>query len=192
MARSSQVEVARLGFSACAGGRSTNAALKWIGQTIDLFSLTTERLAGPASQPHARRHAATLDKALQRHKCRPVQQRKVSATFLAYVEPVFLTRGAPPPDKYREILRLGVMVWNAAIIDEHRGTDYLSELRSRIRTLDDVRSRALMLALVDDLVDRKRSTFSEDQWLIGHWEIIPQPGGNVRVRVEARTLLPET
>ena len=123
----------------------------------------------------------------------PVQeQRKVSATFLEFVEPVFMTPSGPPPEKYTEILKIAVMVWNAVILDDHRGMRYLSDLRSRLQLLDDPRGRALMLALVDDLVDRKRSAFANDQWLIGHWEIIPQPDGEVRVCVEARTLLPQT
>lgn len=138
-----------------------------------------------------RRRAADLDIAQQHRKSRPVQQQKVSATVLAYVEPLFLMPCGPPPEKFREILKIAVLVWNSVVLDEHLGTDYLSDLRARLQSLDDPRRRALMRALVDDLVDRKRSAFSEEKWMVGSWDIIPQPDGEVRVRIEARTLLPQ-
>jgi hypothetical protein len=114
-------------------------------------------------------------------------QRKVSATILAFVEPLFLTPYGPPPEKFGEILKIAVLVWNAVVLDDHRGTNYLSQARSQLALIDDPRGRQLMLALVDDLADRKRGEFAQELWLVGDWKILDDES---RLRIEARGELP--
>ena len=94
----------------------------------------------------------------------------MSATLLAFVEPLFLKPYGPPPERFPEILKIAVLVWNAAVLDDHRGTVYLSQTRSQLRLIKDPRSREFMLALVDDFADRKRAEFSEHVWLVGDWK----------------------
>ena len=118
-----------------------------------------------------------------------VEQPKVSATLLAFVEPLFLKPYGPPPERFAEILKIAVLVWNAVVLDDHRGTAYLSQTRSRLRLIQDPRPREFMLALADDFADRKRAEFSERVWLVGDWKIIDQPGG-FRLQVDARHLPP--
>jgi len=110
---------------------------------------------------------------------------KVSATILAFVEPLFLMPGGPPPEKFEQIMSIAVLVWNAVVLDDHEGTDYLAQTRAQLRLMDDPRGREFMVALVDDLADRKRTVFAEDDWLVGEWKILE---GTSRVRVEARKL----
>lgn len=117
------------------------------------------------------------------------QQRKVSATILAFVEPLFMTPYGPPPEKFPEIFKIAVLVWNSVVLDDHRGTDFLSQARSQLKLIDDFRQRQLMLALVDDFADRKRREFAQDVWLVGEWQILEE---EARVRVEARALPPST
>jgi len=118
-----------------------------------------------------------------------VEQPKVSATLLAFVEPIFLKPYGPPPEQFAEILKIAVLVWNAVVLDDHRGTVYLSQTRSQLRLIKDSRPRDFMLALVDDLADRKRAEFSEHVWLVGDWKVLDQPGG-FRLQVDARHLPP--
>ncbi len=116
-------------------------------------------------------------------------QQKVSATILAFVEPLFLTPWGPPPEKFAEILKIAVLVWNAVTLDDNRGTDYLSQARAQLQLIDDPRGRELMLALADDLAERKRREFAQHLWLVGAWQIFD---AEARLRVEARHLPPPT
>lgn len=113
----------------------------------------------------------------------------MSATLLAFVEPIFLKPYGPPPEQFAEIFKIAVLVWNAVVLDDHRGTVYLSQTRSQLRLINDSRPRDFMLALVDDLADRKRAEFSEHVWLVGDWKVLDQPGG-FRLQVDARHLPP--
>lgn len=117
-----------------------------------------------------------------------MQQLKVSAVFLAFVEPVFMARGGPPVEMYREIFRVAVLVWNAVNVDDHEGTHYVSDVRASLQSPGDPNRPNLMLALVEDLIDRKRTAFAEHKWLVGNWEVFYRPSGEPRVRVEARQL----
>ena len=177
-----------------------------IRQLIDLFSLrgpyahlprsVPRRQRPPRSAPRAHRGRSRYERTSKPSTSndniaisdRMMQQPKVSAVFLAFIEPVFLTPGGPPPTMYREIFKIAVMVWNAVMLDDHQGTDFLADLRSRIQLFDDPNSRTLFGALVEDLIDRRRSAFAEHQWLVGDWEIFYRPNGEPRVRVEARVL----
>ena len=93
---------------------------------------------------------------------------------------------------YGQILEIAVLVWNAAHFDDQQSTDFLSNLRNRLRLLDGPNGRRLMFALVEDLIVRKRTEFADERWIIGTWELIPHPEGSLRVHVEARELLSRT
>lgn len=103
-----------------------------------------------------------------------MRQIKVSAVFLAFVEPVFVARGGPPVEMYREIFRIAVLVWNAVNVDDHDGTNYISDVRARLQSSGDTSGPNLMLALVEDFIDRKRTAFAEHKWLVGNWEVFYQ------------------
>lgn len=118
-----------------------------------------------------------------------VVQPKVSAVLLAFVEPLFLKPYGPPPEKFGEIFKIAVLVWNAVVLDDHRGTVYLSKTRSQLGLIEDPRAREFMLALVDDFADRKRSGFANYVWLVGEWKIFDR-AGQPRVQVDARHLPP--
>lgn len=118
-----------------------------------------------------------------------MQHQKVSATLLAFIEPLFLMPSGPPPEKFDQVMRIAVLVWNAVVLDDLRAANYLSQARAQLQLLDP-RGREFMLALVDDLADRKRAEFAQDRWLVGAWQIQAQPGAEHRLHVEARKLPP--
>ena len=116
-----------------------------------------------------------------------MQEPKVSAVILDFVEPLFFTTFGPPPEKFEQILRLAVFVWNAVITDDLEGTDFLSQARALLQPIEDPRERRLMLGLVDHFEARKRREFAQHKWLVGHDEILEK---ECRLRVDARVLPP--
>jgi hypothetical protein len=131
-----------------------------------------------------RAHPA-LDIDAQRREDCAVHQQKASATILAFVEPLFFSPAGPPPEQFEQILRTAVLVWNAVILDDHHGTDYLSQARAQLQLIDDPRGRQLMLALVDDFADRKRQMFAQDLWLVGDWKILDRDRREPRLQIMA-------
>jgi len=126
-----------------------------------------------------------LDFARERRDDRAVEQPKVSATLLAFLEPLFLIL---PPNKVNDVMNIAVLVWNSVVLDDHRGTSYVTQTRSRLHLIPDTLGREFMLDLVDELIDRKRREFAEHVWLVGEWAFFEQAGSGPRLRVEARHL----
>lgn len=77
---------------------------------------------------------------------------------------------------------------NAVLLDDQQDTDFLADLRARLRLFEEP-SRTLMTALVEDFIDRRRGPFAQHRWLVGNWELFYASNGEPRVRVEARALL---
>lgn len=118
-----------------------------------------------------------------------MQEPKVSAVILDFVEPLFFMPSGPPPDKFEEILKIAVLVWNTVIIDDYEGTDYLTQTRAQFRPTDNPGERHILLFLLDHFEARKRRDFAEHKWLVGGYQILQN---ECRLRVEARVLPPRT
>lgn len=173
------------------GGRCIDVDPVRIRPMIDLISLHrgAEVAAMSIAPRPSRTSSCRLDIDRRHRQHRAVQEPKVSAVILDFVEPLFFTTGGPPPDKFEQILRLAVFVWNAVITDDHDGTDFLSQARAHLQPIENPRERQLMLGLVDHFEARKRREFAQHQWIVGHYEILEN---ECRLRVDARLLPPRT
>ena len=93
--------------------------------------------------------------------------RKISETFLHFAAPILhdLTSEAPE-QRAEEALRVAFTVWNAVVF-----ADVLKDHRF----LDGIRSLAAdkpgFAALMEQLIDRKRAHFGDDERLIGTWKV---------------------
>jgi len=114
--------------------------------------------------------------------------RKISATILDFGTPLF---DLIPPDApiatQREALSIVILVWNAVIIDEAKGTSHLRDARKSLRTLPRA-GRALFDKAFDQLVASKARDFRDDKRLVGNWELRVAPGGGASLWAEAREL----
>jgi hypothetical protein len=115
-------------------------------------------------------------------KRKNTKQKKISATFLAFVTPTFDPMGLSPADPESEaLLRVCWATWNAVVFaDFVDQTDHLDAL------LDPTRSSLASVILVKTLVERKRSRrFAADDRLIGDYKI-RFVDGELRLWAEAR------
>ena len=115
------------------------------------------------------------------------KQKKVSATFLAYVAPTLDPMGLSPADPESEpLIRACWATWNAVVFADFVGrTDLLDAL------LDPTRSSLASVILVKALVERKRSRrFAADDRLIGDYKI-RVVDGEIRLWAEARDPYPK-
>ena len=114
--------------------------------------------------------------------------RKISATILDFGTPLF---DLIPPDApiatQREVLSIAILVWNAVIIDEAKGTSHLHDARKSLRALPSA-GRALFDKAFDELVASKNRDFRDDKRLVGNWELRVAPGGGASLWAEAREL----
>ena len=115
------------------------------------------------------------------------QQTKISATFLEFVSLSVEEMGQPPGERERDaLLRLCWTVWNAVIYADFVGrTDPLDQL------LESSRSNPAGIALIQALVQRKRSRrFADDDRLIGDYKL-RDVDGEPRLWAEARSPYPD-
>ena len=119
-------------------------------------------------------------------KRKNTKQKKISATFLAFVTPTLDPMGLSPADpKSETLIRACWATWNAVVFADFVGrTDLLDAL------LDPTRSSPASVILVKALVERKRSRrFAADDRVIGAYEF-KIVDGEPRLRVEARSPYP--
>jgi hypothetical protein len=120
-------------------------------------------------------------------KSKNPQQTKISATFLEFVSLSLEDMGKPPGEPERDaLLKLCWGVWNAVIYADFVGrTDLLEQL------LDSSRSNPAGVALIQALVQRKRSRrFADDDRLIGDYKV-RDVDGEPRLWAEARSPYPD-
>lgn len=107
--------------------------------------------------------------------------RKISETFLHFAEPIIHDLPSEAPEhQAREALKVSFTVWNAVIFaDVLSDPGYLDEIRRLTAGNPEVG------VLVDQMIDRKRALFADDDRLIGDWEVTRRPEG-INVRADAR------
>jgi hypothetical protein len=107
--------------------------------------------------------------------------RKISETFLEFSEPLLETEGAPPTAQEAEkVLQLASTIWNAVVYDTvHGNTEWVTRLRNLIA------GQPPLVALIEQMILRKRSWFGHDLRLIGEFKIL-EKDGEWRLRAEAR------
>lgn len=106
---------------------------------------------------------------------------KISETFLQYSMPLIDSLGdSPKQNQIEKILQLTYSVWNSMVLDEVRNTSsYIDMLKELVK--NDFES----LAIIDELISRKRKLFSNDLRLIGEYSL-REEDEEWRLRVEAR------
>ena len=107
--------------------------------------------------------------------------KKISETFLDFIEPVLQAMGCPEPDskEYDNVLKLCWTVWNAVIKNDVDGDP--SVLKAIHHTIP-----AEYRTFIDNLVERKRKHFDQYQYYIGECEIRTKPDGSFSLYADAR------
>jgi hypothetical protein len=109
-------------------------------------------------------------------------KKKISETFLRFAAPVLSTmpEGATPSE-IENVLRVPHLVWNALVLDHARGTtDWLTRVRQMIAP------SPRSAAVIEDLIDRKRRLFADDNLLIGDFRVTRPGPGEINLWAEAR------
>jgi hypothetical protein len=107
--------------------------------------------------------------------------RKISEAFLEFAEPLLEKEGAPPTAREAEkVLQLAATIWNAVVYDTaHGNTEWVTKLRNLIA------GQPPLVALIEQMILRKRSSFGHDLRLIGEFKIL-EKNREWRLRAEAR------
>ena len=111
--------------------------------------------------------------------------RKISETFLEFAEPLLIPLGPRATEQeMNPAFQIAFTVWNAVVYETvNDDTHYLD-------VLEDLTGRQPeVLALVNELIDRKRRLFGNDHRLVGHFKLTAK-NGELNLRAEARDPTP--
>jgi hypothetical protein len=109
---------------------------------------------------------------------------KLSEVFLRFAQPLLeVLPEAPAPSDIERVCRIAELVWNSVVLEKlgHRSTHLLDSRRAIQAGMDGIPALA-MVALLDDLAQRKRAEQPEDLRLIGHLEAFFDQTGQIRLR----------
>lgn len=107
--------------------------------------------------------------------------RKISETFLDFADLLLQALGPRATiDQMEQALNLAFTVWNAVVYENVNGDARYIDM-ARNLTCHDRESAVLF----DQLIDRKRNLFGEDDRLVGELKLT-RHGGEIRLRAEAR------
>ncbi len=109
-------------------------------------------------------------------------KKKISETFLRFAAPILSTmpEGATPSE-IEKVLRVPQIIWNALVFDHASGTHgYLTRVR------DTIAHSPVGVAVIEDLIDRKRRLFADDNLLIGEYRVTKLGPGEINLWAEAR------
>jgi hypothetical protein len=111
----------------------------------------------------------------------PAPDRRISEAFLEFAEPLLEKEGAPPTAQEAEkVLQLASTIWNAVVYDTvHGNTEWVTRLRNLIA------GQPPLVALIEQMILRKQSSFGHDLRLVGEFKIL-EKNGEWRLRAEAR------
>jgi hypothetical protein len=106
--------------------------------------------------------------------------RKISETFLHFAAPILHLSSEAREHQARKALQVAFTVWNAVIfadvLNDHR---HLDEIRRLTAEKPDIGLP------IEELIARKRALFSDDERLIGDWELRRTEDG-YNLRADAR------
>jgi hypothetical protein len=109
-------------------------------------------------------------------------KKKISETFLRFAAPVLSTmpEGATPSE-IENVLRVPHMIWNALVLDQASGTNgWLTRVRQTTAHSPGG------VAVIEDLIDRKRQLFADDNLLIGEFRVTRLGPREINLWAEAR------
>ena len=98
------------------------------------------------------------------------QKKKISETLIQFASPMLEMIGTDaPPDTMRELFMTAVTVWNGVVWEQlGKGSHFVDEIRQQLCAAD----MLPMAAIVDDLIERKRTVFSDTRVMISSHEIV--------------------
>jgi hypothetical protein len=106
---------------------------------------------------------------------------KISEAFLQYSMPLVDSLGdSPTQNQIEKILQLTYSVWNSMVLDEVRNNSSNIDMLKKLLNND-----LEGLAIIEELISRKRKLFSNDLRLIGEYNLRKEDE-EWRIRVEAR------
>ncbi|KJR97491.1 MAG: hypothetical protein VR65_24335 [Desulfobulbaceae bacterium BRH_c16a] len=106
---------------------------------------------------------------------------KISEAFLQYSMPLIDSLGeSPTQNQIEKILQLTYSVWNSTVLDEVRNNSSNIDMLKKLLNND-----FEGLAILEELISRKRTLFSNDLRLIGEYSLRKEDE-EWRIRVEAR------
>ena len=109
-------------------------------------------------------------------------KKKISETFLRFAAPVLSTMpDGATPSEIENVLRVPHMIWNALVLDQASGTNgWLTRVRQTTAHSPGG------VAVIEDLIDRKRQLFADDNLLIGDFRVTRPGPGEINLWAEAR------
>jgi len=109
-------------------------------------------------------------------------RKKIFETFFRFAAPILVAMpDGASPSEIENALRVPYIIWNALVFDHASGThDYLTRVRETIAHSHPA------IAITEDLIDRKRRLFADDNFLIGNYRVTKLGPGEINLRVEAR------
>jgi len=106
---------------------------------------------------------------------------KISEAFLQYSMPLIDSLGdSPTQNQIEKILQLTYSVWNSMVLDEVRNNSSNIDMLKKLLNND-----FEGLAILEELISRKRTLFSNDLRLIGEYSLRKEDE-EWRIRVEAK------
>lgn len=107
--------------------------------------------------------------------------KKISESFLEFLEPVFRSMGNPKPKtkEFDSALKLGWTIWNATVkADADKNDKFLKEIEHLVPSF--------FAPFTEALIERKRKEFGECLFYIGEYEMKLKPDGSFSLYAEAR------
>ncbi len=107
--------------------------------------------------------------------------KKISKQFADFAAPMLEVLSLPrDTGEVEKVLSIGFMVWNAVVYADSRGdVRFLDQLRQLTSNTTETE------LIMNNLIDRKRKYFSDDERLIGDYQITIK-NGVLHIRAEAR------
>lgn len=98
------------------------------------------------------------------------RKKKISEILVQFASPMLEMIGTDaPPDTMRELFMTAVTVWNGVVWEQlGKGSHFVDEIRQQLCAAD----MLPMAAIVDDLIERKRTLFSDTRVMISSHEIV--------------------
>jgi hypothetical protein len=122
----------------------------------------------------------------RRTKRPPTQpKKKISETLIKFALPMLQLTGADAPQEtIKEIFMIAVTIWNSVALEQlGKGSHFVEETRKQIRS----GNMSSMSAVIDEMIERKRTQFATDLVMIGSHEVFfNSDGTEFTVRADAR------
>jgi hypothetical protein len=99
--------------------------------------------------------------------------RKISETFLAFAAPLLEASGVrATKGQIEEVLKIAFTVWNSVVYDTVNGNSHYVDRIRELAAKDAESSR-----LIEEMITRKNSMFSDDHRLVGKYKLKRKLGG---------------